>query len=91
VLVAGAVVAARYLSLPASTQPPTLSTQAAPAALSLPDKPSIVVLPFVNLSGDSTQEYFSDGITENLTTDLSQISGFFVISRNSAFTYKAQI
>jgi adenylate cyclase len=61
-----------------------------PLGLPLPDKPSIVVLPFVNMSEDPKQEYFSDGITENLTTDLSQLSGFFVISRNSAFTYKGK-
>ena len=51
---------------------------------------SIVVLPFVNLSGDPTQEYFADGITENLTTDLSRIPGSFVIARGSAFTYKGK-
>jgi adenylate cyclase len=51
---------------------------------------SIVVLPFANLSGDPAQEYFADGITENLTTDLSQISGSFVIARGTAFTYKGK-
>jgi adenylate cyclase len=56
----------------------------------LPDKPSIVVLPFVNMSGDTGQEYFSDGITEDITTDLSKLSGLFVIARNSAFTYKGK-
>jgi adenylate cyclase len=56
--------------------------------LPFPDKPSIVVLPFVNLSGDSEQEYFSDGITEDLTTELAKLSGLFVIARNSAFVYK---
>jgi adenylate cyclase len=60
------------------------------AELPLPDKPSIVVLPFTNMSGDPEQEYFSDGITEDLTADLSKISGFFVIARNSAFTYKGK-
>jgi adenylate cyclase len=54
----------------------------------LPDEPSIVVLPFANMSGDPEQEYFSDGITEDLTTDLSRVPGLFVIARNSAFTYK---
>jgi len=52
------------------------------------DKPSIVVLPFDNMSGDPEQEYFSDGITEDIITDLSKVSGLFVIARNSAFTYK---
>jgi adenylate cyclase len=52
----------------------------------LPDKPSIVVLPFTNMSGDPEQEYFSDGITEDITSNLSKISNLFVIARNSAFT-----
>ncbi len=54
------------------------------------DKPSIVVLPFTNMSGDPEQEYFSDGISEDVTTDLSKISGLFVIARNTAFTYKGK-
>ena len=56
--------------------------------LKLPDKPSIAVLPFVNISGDSEQDYFSDGITEEIITGLSKIHGMFVIARNSTFTYK---
>jgi adenylate cyclase len=51
---------------------------------------SIVVLPFANLSGDPSQDYFADGITENLTTDLSRIRNSFVIARNTAFTYKGK-
>ena len=51
---------------------------------------SIVVLPFANLSGDPSQDYFADGITENLTTDLSRLSGAFVIARNTAFTFKGK-
>jgi adenylate cyclase len=51
---------------------------------------SIVVLPFANLSGDPAQDYFADGITENLTTDLSRLSGSFVIARNTAFTFKGK-
>ena len=59
-------------------------------ALPLPDKPSIAVLPFANMSGDPAQDYFSDGITESVITDLSQVSGLFVIARNTAFTYKGR-
>jgi TolB-like protein/rhodanese-related sulfurtransferase len=59
-------------------------------ALSLPDKPSIAVLPFDNMSGDAEQDYFSDGMTEDLITDLSKVAGLFVIARNSTFTYKGK-
>jgi adenylate cyclase len=68
---------------------PDAFSQAREAA-KLPDKPSIAVLPFVNMSGDPQQEYFSDGITEDLITDLSKASGLFVIARNSVFTYKGK-
>jgi adenylate cyclase len=54
------------------------------------EKPSIVVLPFSNMSGDPEQEYFGDGITEDLITDLSKISGLFVVARNTSFTYKGK-
>ena len=57
-------------------------------AFKFPDKPSIAVLPFLNMSGDPEQEYFSDGITEEIITGLSNISHLFVIARNSTFTYK---
>ncbi len=53
-------------------------------------RPSVAVLPFVNMSGDPEQEYFSDGITEDIITDLSKVSGLFVVARNTAFTYKGK-
>jgi adenylate cyclase len=62
----------------------------APMNPSLPERPSIAVLPFANLSNDPEQEYFSDGITEDLTTDLSRNPELFVIARNSAFSYKGK-
>jgi adenylate cyclase len=58
--------------------------------LPLPDKPSIAVLPFINMSGDPEQEYFSDGVTEDIITELSRFRSLFVISRNSSFTYKGR-
>ncbi|GLR59002.1 adenylate cyclase [Rhizobium indigoferae] len=58
--------------------------------LPLPDKPSIAVLPFVNISNDPEQESFTDGLTEDLITDLSRMPGLFVIARNSAFAYKGK-
>ena len=60
------------------------------STLPLPDKPSIAVLPFTNMSEDPNQEYFSDGITEDLITDISKVSGLFVIARHSVFTYKGK-
>ncbi len=59
-------------------------------AFPLPDKPSIAVLPFANMSDDPSQEYFADGMTDDLITDLSRISGLFVIARNSTFVYKGR-
>jgi TolB-like protein len=67
----------------------TYAESTRPGALSAPQL-SIVVLPFANLSGDPEQEYFVDGVTESLTTDLSRISGSFVIGRHTAFTYKGK-
>jgi adenylate cyclase len=64
-------------------------TPVAPA-LPLPDKPSIAVLPFQNMTADAEQEFFSDGITEDITTALSKVRWFFVIARNSSFTYKGR-
>jgi adenylate cyclase len=68
---------------------PTASGPAS-APLSLPDKPSIAVLPFQNMSGDPEQEYFADGMVEEIITALSRIRWLFVIARNSSFTYKGQ-
>jgi TolB-like protein/Flp pilus assembly protein TadD len=62
----------------------------ASASPALPDKPSIAVLPFANMSGDPEQEYFSDGITEDIITALSRLRWFFVIARNSAFAHKGK-
>jgi adenylate cyclase len=59
-------------------------------ALPLPERPSIAVLPFANMSDDPKQAYFADGLTDGLITELSQVSGLFVISRNSTFTYKGR-
>ena len=60
------------------------------AVLELPDKPSVAVLPFNNMSGDPEQDYFADGITEDIITELSRFQSIFVIARNSAFTYKGR-
>jgi TolB-like protein/class 3 adenylate cyclase len=68
----------------------TGSKAAAPPALTLPDKPSIAVLPFANMSGDPEQEYFADGMVEEIITALSRIRWLFVLARNSSFTYKRQ-
>ena len=95
--VAAAVLLALIAGALLTTQLPFFSSIRTPqspirnqAALPLPDKPSIVILPFVNMSKDPDQEYFSDGITEDITSDLSRISSLFVIARNSAFTYKGR-
>src|SRR5262249_57999074 len=58
--------------------------------LTLPDKPSIAVLPFANMSGELDQEYFADGMAEDIITALSRFRHLFVIARNSTFTYKSQ-
>ena len=72
----------------AGTEGPAASRQSPQPAVA--PRLSIVVLPFANLSNDPEQEYFADGITDDLTTDLSRISGSFVIARNTAFTYKGK-
>ncbi len=69
---------------------PMPGTVGAERALPLPDKPSIAVLPFDNMSGDPEQEYFSDGITEDIITELSRFRSLFVIARNSSFTFKGE-
>lgn len=70
---------------------PGEADSAAPAApLALPDKPSIAVLPFLNLSGDAEQDYFADGMVEDIITALSHIRWLFVIARNSSFTYRGR-
>jgi adenylate cyclase len=58
--------------------------------LPLPDKPSLVVLPFQNMTGDAQQDYFVDGIVEEITTAISRLPWLFVIARNSSFTYKGK-
>ena len=73
------------LSLPGA---PVEPANVADMAFPLPDKPSLAVLPFDNLSGDAEQGYFVDGFVDDLITDLSKISTIFVVSRNSTFTYK---
>src|SRR5262249_55419976 len=60
------------------------------AALPLPDKPSIAVLPFANMSGDPEQEYFVDGMVEDITTAIARLPWLFVTARNSSFTYKGK-
>src|ERR1051325_242176 len=76
----------------AASGPPTKAVflRSSVAALPLPDKPSIAVLPFQNLSGDPEQEYFADGVVEEIITALSRFRGLFVIARNSSFAYKGR-
>jgi adenylate cyclase len=92
------VVGTIFLVLHVSFKPPHTHASIPPppnpmlpsAALTLPDKPSIAVLPFTNMSDDREQEYFSDGITDDLITDLSRLPDLFVIARDSTFTYKGK-
>src|SRR5262245_8462520 len=70
-------------------QAATTGTQTRPA-LALPDKPSIAIMPFANLCGDQKEDYFSDGITEDIITELSRFSELFVIARNSSLKYKGK-
>jgi len=74
---------------PPGVPAPGAGTASGPVA-AISDRPSIAVLPFTNMSNDAEQEYFSDGVTEDLITDLSRLSGLFVIARNTVFTYKGR-
>jgi len=87
-LVVGAVAVWNFYLRP--SEPPLEVASAEKMSFPLPKKPSIAVLPFVNLSGDPEQEYFSDGITETIITALSMVPKLFVIARNSTFTYKGK-
>jgi TolB-like protein len=73
-----------------ATSPPDQLREQPRPALPLPDRPAIAVLPFTNMSGDPEQEYFSDGISEDIITALSKLRWFFVIARNSSFVYKGK-
>ncbi|MGD2188185.1 MAG: adenylate/guanylate cyclase domain-containing protein [Desulfobacterales bacterium] len=87
VVVAGGLIGWNiYLQQSKKVEPASVEKMAFP----LPDKPSIAVLPFANMSDDSKQEYFSDAITENIITALSKVDDIFVIARNSTFTYKGR-
>jgi adenylate cyclase len=79
-----------YRAKAGSTDASASKHSAAEIDLSLPDKPSIAVLPFNNMSGDLEQEYFTDGITEDIITELSRFRSLFVIARNSSFSYKGK-
>jgi adenylate cyclase len=83
-LIVGSVVVWR------ATSPPEELASEKKMEFPLPEKPSLAVLPFDNMSGDPNQDYFSDGITESIITELSKLSNLFVIARNSTFTYKGK-
>ncbi|WFU20554.1 adenylate/guanylate cyclase domain-containing protein [Bradyrhizobium sp. CB3481] len=78
------------VSKPADAMAALQAAAEAPKPIPLPDKPSIAVLPFQNMSGDAEQEYFADGMVEDIITALSRFKWLFVIARNSSFTYKGQ-
>ena len=86
----GEVTEAKGSERPAPAGPPEPAEQPVAQALALPDRPSVAVLPFVNLIGDPTQDYFVDGVVEDIISALSRRSGLFVIARNSSFTYKGR-
>ena len=82
----------RFIGTVRATSPPPNEIREQPRlALPLPDRPAIAVLPFINMSGDPEQEYFSDGISEDIITALSKLRWFFVIARNSSFIYKGKV
>src|SRR5450631_2538664 len=80
----------RVFALSGAKDTPAKSQPGSTPALTLPDKPSIAVLPFQNMSGDPEQEYFADGMVEDIITALSRVRSFFVIARNSSFIYKGK-
>jgi TolB-like protein/tetratricopeptide (TPR) repeat protein len=80
----------RYVGPPVTDLSGSSIGQASPASLTLPNKPSIAVLPFSNLSGDAEQDYFTDGMVDDIITGLSRINWLFVIARNSTFIYKGR-
>jgi adenylate cyclase len=88
IVIAGLVVLYQFVLRPSPSKTEVASKEK--MIFPLPDKPSIAVLPFVNMSEDPKQEYFSDGMTEEIITALSKVPGLFVIARNSTFTYKGK-
>jgi adenylate cyclase len=89
VIIVGTIVLVQHVSLKPPRSSASIPPQEKPA-LPLPSVPSIAVLPFTNLSGDSSQEYFGDGIADQLIGNLSRLPGLFVIARNSSFGYKGK-
>jgi adenylate cyclase len=88
-LVVGGLAVKKYVDPPGSS-PGMFAFLTGKTTLPLPDRPSIAVLPFENMTGDPRQEYFADGFTEQIISSLSKISSLFVIARNSSFTYKGK-
>ena len=79
-----------WKTMEADAPKPAIPAEPTTSTLALPDKPSIAVLPFQNMSGDPEQEYFTDGITEDIITELSRFHSLFVIAQNSSFSYKGK-
>jgi TolB-like protein len=90
VMPAAEQLAGAFVRIEAQVDRPAVSVPVAANALPLPVKPSMAVLPFVNMSGDAEQDYFADGIAEDIITGLSRLRWLFVIARNSSFTYKSR-